>query len=57
MKMTLYFYIKELFVNFDPQVQELLKETAYIKKMNLEIPESAKDLITLEPKIEGYVAR
>lgn len=42
-------------MNFDPQVQELMKETIYFKKMNLEIPEEAKNLILLEPKIEGYV--
>lgn len=32
-----------------------MKETEYIQKMNLEIPEHAKNLAVLEPKIEGYV--
>ena len=45
----------ELFVNFDPQVHELMKETIYFKKMNLEIPENAKNLILLEPKIDEHI--
>ena len=32
---------KELFVNFDTQILELLTETKYLKKLNLEIPDAA----------------
>ena len=43
---------KELHTNFDPQVHELLKESIYMQKMNLEISENAKNLILLQPRIE-----
>ena len=46
---------QELFVNFDPQVNELIKESIYIQKMNLEVPEAAKNLIILEAKIEANI--
>ncbi len=42
----------ELLVNFDPQVTELIKESVYMKKMGLEIPEDAKSLILLQTSIE-----
>lgn len=42
-------------MNFDPQVSELMKETIYLKKMDLEIPESAKNLIMLEQKIDNHI--
>lgn len=42
----------DLLVNFDPQVTELIKESIYMKKMNLEIPEEAKSLILLQERIE-----
>jgi len=45
----------ELFVNFDPQVQELLKETVHFKKMNLEIPDDAKNLLLIEQKLDKHV--
>lgn len=32
---------KELFVNFDTQILELLTETKYLKRLNLEIPDVA----------------
>ena len=41
-------------VNFDPQVNELMKETAYMKKMNLQVPDEAKNLTILQPKIENH---
>lgn len=46
---------KELYVNFDPQVQELMKEAFYFERMNLEIPDSAKNLALLEKKIEKHI--
>lgn len=49
------FFLKEFLINFDPQVQELIKETAYFRKMNLAIPETAKELIILDPKIEKHI--
>jgi hypothetical protein len=42
-------------VNFDPQVQELLKETVHFKKMNLEIPDDAKNLLLIEHKLDEHV--
>lgn len=42
-------------MNFDPQVSELMKETVYLKKMDLEIPEAAKNLILLESKIDNHI--
>ena len=42
----------DLLVNFDPQVNELMKESVYMQKMNLEIPEDSKNLILLQSKIE-----
>jgi hypothetical protein len=32
-----------------------MKETIYMKKMNLEIPKDAENLITLEEKIEKHI--
>ncbi|XP_023932721.1 dynein heavy chain 5, axonemal [Lingula anatina] len=32
---------KELYVNFDPQICELVQEAKYLQRLNLEIPESA----------------
>lgn len=45
----------ELHVNFDPQVNELMKETSYMKKMNLEVPNDAQNLITLQEKIDKHI--
>ncbi|XP_071801151.1 dynein axonemal heavy chain 5-like isoform X2 [Asterias amurensis] len=48
---------KELFVNFDPQVLELIAEAKYLSKMNLEVPDSAGVLILKEAEIKAnYVA-
>ncbi len=42
-------------MNFDPQVNELMKETIYMQKMNLEIPDDAKNLTMLQEKIEKHI--
>ena len=47
----------QLLINFDPQVHELIKEATYIKKMNLEIPANAVDLIVIEPKLDARICR
>ena len=48
---------KELFVNFDPQVFELISEAKYLTKMNLEIPEAAGVLVLKEEMVKSnYVA-
>ncbi|XP_072018853.1 LOW QUALITY PROTEIN: dynein axonemal heavy chain 5-like [Amphiura filiformis] len=48
---------KELFVNFDPQVFELISEAKYLSKMNLEIPEAAGVLVLKEDTVKAnYVA-
>lgn len=44
----------KLFVNFDPHVFELVAESKYMKKLNLEIPDAALVLCKLEPKLKEY---
>ena len=46
---------QELFVNFDPQVNELMKEAVYFERMKLEIPESAKSVLMLGNKTEKNI--
>nr|XP_006825999.1 PREDICTED: dynein heavy chain 5, axonemal [Saccoglossus kowalevskii] len=43
---------KDLFVNFDPQILELIAEAKYLRKMNLEIPESASVMCYKENEIK-----
>ena len=45
---------EKLFVNFDPQVFELVAESKYMRKLNLEIPDAALVLCKLEPKLKEY---
>ncbi|XP_041462810.1 dynein heavy chain 5, axonemal-like [Lytechinus variegatus] len=48
---------KVLYVNFDPQVFELIAEAKYMGKLGLEIPEAAGVLVLRETEIKGnYVA-
>ncbi|XP_052807224.1 dynein axonemal heavy chain 5-like isoform X2 [Mya arenaria] len=42
----------ELFVNFDPQVMELIQEAKCLQAMNLEVPETVKGLQTKEEEIK-----
>ena len=39
---------KQLFVNFDPQILELIQEAKYLQKLNLSVPESALFLFKKE---------
>ena len=48
---------KKMFVNFDPQVLELIVEARYMVKLNLEIPESAVFLIKKEQEIKDYYVK
>lgn len=45
---------KKLYVNFDPQILELIVEARYMVKLNLEIPEAAVYLIKMEKEIKEY---
>ena len=45
---------KQLYVNFDPQILELIQEAKCLKKLNLEIPEAAMVLSKKEGKIKEY---
>ena len=44
---------EQLFVNFDPQILELIQEAKYLKKLNLEIPEMAVVLCKREESIKA----
>ncbi|XP_078698147.1 dynein axonemal heavy chain 5-like [Branchiostoma floridae x Branchiostoma belcheri] len=46
---------KELFVNFDPSVMELIMESKQLAKMGLEIPEGAETLVLREKEIKDNV--
>ncbi len=48
---------QELFVNFDPQVNELMKEAVYFERMHLEIPETAKSVLLIGDKTELHIAQ
>ena len=43
---------EELFVNFDPQVMELIQEAKCLQALNLDIPETVKALMTKEEEIK-----
>ena len=43
---------KELFVNFDPQLITLIRETECMHKMGLEIPYNAQSLKHMEPTLK-----
>ena len=44
----------QLFVNFDPQILELIHEAKYLSKMNLGIPEAAVLLCKQEESLKAY---
>ena len=44
----------ELFVNFDPQIVELIQEAKCLQALNLEIPDTVKALMTREEEIKQY---
>ena len=43
----------KLYVNFDPQILELIQEAKYLRKLNLEIPDAALTLCLKEEKIKA----
>ncbi|KAK3576985.1 hypothetical protein CHS0354_005992 [Potamilus streckersoni] len=44
---------KELFVNFDPQVVELIQEAKCLQSLNLEVPDAAREMILKEETIKN----
>lgn len=42
---------KELFVNLDPAILELIQEAKYIQKLSLEVPATAASLCLQEAKL------
>jgi dynein heavy chain len=48
---------KKLFVNFDPQLIELIHEARCLRKLNLEIPELAQQLLISEQHIKDVRIR
>ena len=44
---------KELYVNFDPAILELIQEAKYLQKMKLDIPEAATVLCKQEESIKA----
>lgn len=44
----------ELFVNFDPQVMELIQEAKCLQALNLDIPDTVKALMVKEEEIKKY---
>ena len=47
----------ELFVNFDPQVVELIQEAKCLQALHLEVPETVKALMVKEEEIKQYHVR
>lgn len=50
----LYCYMKELLVNLDPVVLEVLYETKYLKKMHFEVPDVVLGLCADEEQIKRH---
>lgn len=46
-----------LLVNFDPYIFEVIKESEYMIKLNLEIPEAAKVLVHSKDKLKGHFSQ
>ena len=44
----------ELFVNFDPQVVELIQEAKCLQALHLDIPETVHSLMVKEEEIKQY---
>lgn len=45
---------EQLLTNFDPYVFEVIKESEYMIKLNLEIPEAAKVLIHSRERLRSH---
>ena len=48
---------KRLFVNFDTQILELVYETRYMSKLQLEVPEAALYLMKKETEIKEFFVK
>lgn len=46
-----------LLVNFDPYIFEVIKESEYMIKLNLEIPEAAKVLVHSKDKLKAHFSQ
>lgn len=46
-----------LLVNFDPYIFEVIKESEYMLKLNLEIPEAAKVLVHSKDKLKAHFSQ
>ena len=48
---------RQLYVNFDPQILELIQEAKYLQRLKLDIPEAARMICLKETKIkDSYTA-
>ena len=45
---------KKLYMNFDSLIFEVIMETRYMKKLNLEIPEIASSLCMAEARLKSH---
>jgi len=48
---------EQLLTNFDPYIFEVIKESEYMNKRQLDIPEAAKILIHSTPRLKAYHER
>jgi hypothetical protein len=46
-----------LLVNFDPYIFEVIKESEYMIKLNLEIPDAARTLVHSREKLKAHVSQ
>ncbi|KAG8470448.1 hypothetical protein KFE25_008869 [Diacronema lutheri] len=45
---------RRIYVNFDPEILQLLRETKSLLRMGAEVPESAQAVLLIEPKLKAY---
>ena len=45
---------KKLYVNFDPEILQLIREAKCLSRIGIDIPESAKIVLLQEDKFKGY---
>ena len=46
-----------LLVNFDPYIFEVIKESEYMIKLNLEVPEATKVLVHTKDRLKAYYSQ
>lgn len=44
-------------VNFDPQIPEIVRETKWIMKLGLEVPEQSKKIVKIENNLKSNKLR